>query len=219
MARIPLYMSINTAAVDSVYFLLYGWDWIRCSVFHSEIRLHLWLCLGWLLFKNNNFVPFTSLFSEFDTYRRIWVLISFYLLYLYNLTLQTMLMYIDVVNVLHPLTHFPFMVFLALKPPSYSEISKALSFISLMLWWSGQLNTSNGLYSYLFLKSIPWSCVRWLWGLRMLWRSTFQTYLGSGGSYKYVPTFKSLCYLEDALPMINIYIFCFYSQGSDPTWA
>ena len=123
-----------------------------------------------------------------------------------------MLMYINVVNILHPLTHFPFMVFLALKPPSYSEISKALSFISLMLYWSGQLNTSNGLYSYLFLKSIPWSCVRWLWGIRMLWRSTFQTYLGSGGSYKYVPTFKSLCYLEDALPMINIYIFCFYSQ-------
>ena len=109
------------------------WDWIGCSVFHSEIRLHLWLCLGWLLFKNNNFVPFTSLFSEFDTYRRIWVLIRFYLLYLYNLTLQTMLMYINVVNILRPLTHFPFMVLLALKPPSYSEISKALSFISLLL--------------------------------------------------------------------------------------
>ena len=41
----------------------------------------------------------------------------------------------------------------------------------------------------------------------MLWRSTFQTYLGSDGSYKYVPTFRSFCYLEDAFPMINIYIF------------
>ena len=62
---------------------------------------------------------------------------SIYLLYLYILALQAMLMYINVVNILHPLTHFPFMVLLALKPPSYlvslAEISKGLSFISLLL--------------------------------------------------------------------------------------